>query len=588
MRVLPVLAVLLGVTFTGCLGGGDASDPNPGDAPRRLSVAEWTAKLSRPIYSDFVSTVHQIEAADGTPLGLTLHLPAGLPAGATIPTLMEITPYQAFLAVEYNLPGLGTPGPGSSWRFYVERGAAYVEADARGTTRSGGCLDFGGSADRSDAAAFVAWVRAQPWSNGVVVTDGISHPGMGSVVAHAGVPDLQGALTHAPVVDYYRDEWYQGAKFEDQVNGPAYQAVELGPALDTNPSALTAQAAPCTGKTALDFNSLDGRHGDLWDDRDLSRHVEQARAPILLTQGFVDQNVHPDHVQLYWDALPDDAPKAVIWGWWYHGWPDLEGHPAEEFAALRHRWLDTLLFGVDNGLAAEPRVLVEDSKGTWHEGHDWPLEPSEQVTLWTEEGDLVPSAVASGRSAYNDAPGAYRGEWANAHVAFRTEPLTEPRLVNGAPVVDLVASSTATATKWVVYLMDEAPDGSWQRITHGYADSHTWAGEDEWRDLVPGQAYNWTVQLMPTAVVVEAGHRVTLVVASQDSRRAGLAEQVLGMSSGGCFDDYRGGCYSPSGILPAPESASVQATNTVMTGPGGTRVHLHWVDPALTAKVPAA
>lgn len=587
-RLMASAALLLALTaVSGCLDDKpDLVDDGDGPAATpRLSPASWKAQLSKPIYEGVVDSVHALTAADGTRLSLTLHLPEGLPAGARIPTLMELTPYESFLATDYNLPGVGTDAAGPSWTFFVQRGAAYIEADERGTSRSAGCLDFGGSADRSDAVEFVAWARAQPWSNGVVVTDGISHPGMGSVVAHAAVADLDGALAHAPVVSYYRDEWYQGAKFEDQINGPAYQAVELSPAIDTDPEALAAQAAPCTGQTTTDFSALDGSHGALWDDRDLSRHHDAATSPILLTQGFVDQNVHPDHVQLYWDALPDGFPKSVIWGWWYHGWPDMDGHPAEDFEDVRHRWLDTLLFGLDNGLAAEPRVLVEDSQGTWHEGHDWPLEPSEQVTLWTEEGGLVAEPVAAGQAGYADQVGAVRGIWEDAHVAFRGEPLERDSLINGAPVVDLVASSTATGTKWVLYLMDEAPDGSWQRVSHGYADSHTWNGEADWQPMEPGKPYNWTVMLMPTAVVVEAGHRLTLVVASSDSRNVGTPQAILGVAPDVCFDDHTGGCYGPSGIQPSPDSHG-RATNTVLTGPAGTRIHFAAVDPALTAKVP--
>jgi predicted acyl esterase len=592
-------AVLMALTvLSGCLDGkpdlADASD-SPA-AVARLSPDEWTARLSKPVYDGIVSTVGAITAEDGTRLSYTLHLPEGLADGTTIPTLMEITPYQAFLNAEYNLPVVGTQGAGPSWAEFVLRGAAYVEADARGTTRSGGCLDFGGSADRADAVAFAAWAKEQPWSNGVVVTDGISHPGMGSVVAHAAVPELAGALAHAPVVSYYRDEWYDGAKFENQANGPAYQAVELGPAVDTDPGALASQAALCTGQTTLDYNSLDGRFHELWDDRDLSRHRDAATSPILLTQGFVDQNVHPDHVQLYWDSLPDDFPKAVIWGWWYHGWPDLDGHPAEDFEDVRHRWLDALLFGADNGLSSEPRVLVEDSQGTWHEGHDWPLEPSQWATLWADgdggmlsDGDLSDSVPAKESAAsYNDVVNAYRGVWDDAHVAFRTPALPRDTLVNGAPKVELVASSTATATKWVAYLMDEAPDGSWQRISHGYIDSHQWNGEADWQPIEPGKPYTWNLTLMPTAVVVEAGHRITLVVASQDSSLLGNAG-----TDRPCFEDHTAttggtatnGCYDPSGIQPAPGSAGL-AVNTVHTGPGGTRVHVATVDPALTQKVP--
>lgn len=584
---LAAVAASMVMVFAGCVSDdGDEAPEAPG--AQRWTTEEWKAALTPVRFDGVVSTNHYLEAEDGTQLSLTVHLPAGL-GDEQVPTLMEITPYQTFLSVDTDVPPLLTvPGPGGSWRDVVLRGAAYVEADARGTTGSGGCLDFGGSADRSDARTFIAWVREQAWSNGVVVTDGVSHPGMGSVVAHAAEPTLDAALAHAPVVSYYRDEWYQGAKFEDQLNGPAYQAVELGLPIRTDPGVLAAQVATCTGETVLDFNTLDGRYGPLWVDRDLSRNIaDGVAAPILLTQGFVDQNVHPDHVQLYWDALPEDFPKHVIWGWWYHGWPDMAGHEAETFADLRLRWLDTVLFGNDNGLWLEPQVLVEDSRGTWHESDTWPLAPSETVTWWTDGEGFAAAAPTDSTASFADGLAVARWHWDDSHVAYRSEPLDGPMLVNGAPRVHLVASSDAAATKWVAYLLDEAPDGSWQRISHGYADSHNYAGEDTWQDLEPGTAYEWDLMLMPTAVVVEAGHRVTLLVASQDSRQTSSVIDVLDDLQNDCIDDYRGGCYDPSGILPAPESIG-QATNTVYSGPEKTTLTFAWVDPALTAKAPAS
>ena len=578
--VLPPVALLVvSALLAGCAMPGATTDPAPGPAPEpRLDARAWKALLSEPVYKGAVSSVQRIAAADGTSLSLTLHLPEGLPEDARIPTLLQLTPYQP-LDVRTSTPATGTRGPADDWSFYVLRGAAYVEADARGTGGSEGCLDFGGSADRSDALAFTAWVRAQPWSNGVVVTDGVSHPGMGSVVAHAADAQLAGALAHAPVVSYYQDEWYHGAKFENQFNGPAYEAIETLPSAYLDPDSLKAQAATCRGKTTREFTPVEGPFTALWDDRDLSRHREAATAPILLTQGFVDENVHPDHVQLYWDSLPDDFPKHVVWGWWYHGWPDLEGHPAGDFADVRHRWLDATLFGLDNGLWDEPRVWVEDSTGQWHEGREWPLEPSQRVTLRpSTQGALVEGTVPAGEASYKDPVEARRGTWTDAHVAFRTEPLPEARLVNGAPVLDLVATSSAAETKWAVWLLDEAPDGSWQRVSHGYADSHLWGDEDKWQPMEPGKRYNWTVRLMPTAVVVEAGHRLTLLVTSQDSEMTTPAGETV------CFDDHRGGCYRPSGILRATTAG--RAENTVLLGPEGTALHLAWVDPALTAKPP--
>jgi predicted acyl esterase len=536
--------------------------------PRRWTPEEWQAGLSEPVYSGVVTTTHYLTSSDGTQLSLTVHLPEGLPAGVKVPTLMQMTPYRPL--------DQGVPGSLDDYLFFVARGAAYVEADERGTGGSEGCLDFGGTADREDAVAFAEWIRSQPWSNGRIATDGVSHPGMGSVVAHAAIPGLTGAMAVAPVVSYYQDEWLQGAKFEDQFNGPAYEGIETAPPLPpefADPNALKAQAATCRGRTTADFTPVDGPFTETWQDRNLALHAPAERKPIVLVHGFVDVNVHTDHSQMYWDALPPDYPKFGIFGWWSHEYPTMG---ADNYRLLRHRWMDHLLFDRRNGLDLEPRVLVEDSRGVWHEGGDWPLEQSERVTLHPSgDGGLSTTTTAAATASYTDQPGAERGSWEGASVAFRSEPLAEDRLVNGAPEVDLVASSTADQTKWVAYLLEEFPDGTRERVAHGYADSHTWKSMDTWTAMEPGTPYRWTLKLIPTAVVVEKGNRLVLLIASQDSRNPQTAR---------CWHQDQGECYAPSGILPATTVG--QATNTVHLGPDATRVRLAWADPSKTRKAP--
>ncbi|MGB0652411.1 MAG: CocE/NonD family hydrolase [Thermoplasmatota archaeon] len=586
LKGIGVAVLLASLALAGCIEDEGGDEPLVGPATaQRLATDEWKAMLSEPLFDGTVETLHRMTAEDGTDLALTLYLPAGLPSDAQIPTLLEITPYQTLdrgLGSAFSMGG--EVSPGGAWEDVVLRGAAFVRADARGGHASGGCLDFGGTADRSDARLFADWIREQPWSNGVIVTDGVSHPGMGSVVAHVADAELTAALAHAPVVSYYQDEWLQGAKFEDQLNGYLYQAIDLAPHTNpTDPFAAAAQVAPCHGQMVLDYAPVDGEFHELWQDRDLALQLENGNiepnlAPILLTHGFVDVNVHPDHSQLYWDALPDDAPKYAIMGWWYHGWPDMDGHPAETFADIRHRWMDATLLGIDNGLWDEPRILVEDSQGTWHLSHDWPLDGSERLTFYPDGEALAEAPGAEGSLSYEDTLETYRNDW-DGSVSFATEPLPAARLVTGAPTLHLTASSSHDATKWVVYLFDEAPDGSRTRITHGYADSHLREPRTPgWEPLTPGEADTWTIPLQPTAVVLEEGHRLVLMVASQDSRNMDALPTV----GSTCMEDFRGGCYDPSGILPATSVG--QATNTVHTGPEGTWLELAWVDPAATMK----
>jgi predicted acyl esterase len=577
MHRAPLLTLLLiGPALAGCLSGpgGDPTDPSDPGLSARLAFEEWNATLTKPIFESAVRTLHHLTTFDGTRLSFTLYLPEGLPADTKIPTLVQLTPYQS-------LNPNAEPIASSFYPSYVLHGAAYVEADARGTNGSDGCLDFGGTADRRDAEIFADWIRAQPWSNDKIVVEGVSHPGMGAIVAHAAIDGLTASLATAPVVSYYQDEWLQGAKFEDQFNGPLYEAIEMAPSADPDIESLKAQAATCRGKTTLDFERTDGRFDALWQDRDLSRFAPTERIPVLLAHGFVDLNVHPDHSQMYWDALPADYPKYAIFGWWYHGYPDMRGHPAEaglspgrNFEPTLQRWFDATLLEVDNGLWSEPRVLVEDSTGVWHESHNWPLDGSRDVTLTASGTDALVVGVESalpGKASYSDRPGAVRGHWTGASVAFRSDPLPNDQLVNGKPLVDLVASSNVDQTKWVVYLLDEAPDGTQQRISHGYADSHSWKDPALWTPIVPQTTYTWTLHLQPTAVVVKEGHRIVLVVASQDSRNVDTPSE-----SQVCYSDYRGGCYNPSGIRPATTVG--RAVNTIVTGPEGTMVHLSVLD----------
>ena len=607
MRPLLLSTLVLLATFAGCLGQAPQDDDRTIDPLEgRTAPEDWIGGLRNATFAGATNSLHYLTADDGTQLSLTLHLPADLSADARIPTLVQLTPYQVSSGTQGSAYQEYDSNAGRTWSYFIERGAAYVEADARGTNGSEGCLDFGGSKDRSDAKVFNDWIRAQPWSNGVVVLDGVSHPGMGSVVAHAADPLLTGALAHAPVVSYYADQWYQGAFYDTQVNG-IYQVIETTPGLLADPQYLAAQPATCTGETFLQYENPQGPFTELWADRHLARHIDpavlEANTPIVLTQGFIDLNVFPDHPQWYWDALPEDHAKYLIMGYWYHGFPDMTGHysdavrgpyalSAEQspytFQHLRQRWLEHLLFGDDNGVRDDPRVLIEDSQGTWHESHDWPLDGATVATWYPDatDGTFTRDLPASdGSSSYTDRENTMRGRWTDSHVAFRSEPLGNDTLVHGMPVVNLTASSDQAETKWVVYLLDEAPDGTWDRITHGYADSHSWGDEADWLDMEPGSTYVWSIHMLPTAFVVEAGHRITLLVASQD--------MVVG--EGGrtvCWPDHRdpddpdAGCYAPAGIVPSATAG--RAVNSVYTGPLATSVTMATIDPGLTQKVPWA
>lgn len=562
MRAGLLLVVLL---LAGCAAPGLVDEPVPGVAEGVVPYASWKETLSVERFTDIVSAQSHLTAPDGTTLAVTVWRPADA-GDEKLPTLLQITPYQSLDRPFYTL----AEGP----EFWPRRGVAFAEADARGTHSSGGCLDFGGAKDREDAVAFAEWTRAQPWSDGRILVEGVSHPGMGVLVAAvARAPGLVGGLAHAPVSSYYMDEWMNGAKFDSQFNGPAYQAIETLPTLDPTPEALVGQAGgTCQGQTTLQFTAGDGSMSPWFEDKDLNLLAADVEAPLLLTIGFVDMNVFPTHVEAFWKAMRPDADRRLVYGYWTHGYPDFDGYRIPDYAEYQQRWLDTALLGVESGLAAEPRVVVEDSRGDWHELDAWPPAGAALTRYWpTPEGALATEAPADGEASWVDDPRALRDRWgADAHVIFETEAFAEDRWIAGAPNVTLVAASSADATKYVVYLFDVAPDGSRLRVTHGYIDSRFPDGLAAPAPPPAGTPATYAFELFPTAHVVEAGHRLALVLASTDT------PPPDGSGYTTCPELPQGGCYDPSGIQP---SANPMAENVARLGAEGTRLVVPIADP---------
>src|SRR5688500_1740000 len=123
---------------------------------------------ARPSSAD-VPTVREqgyVTMADGTDLAYTVVRPAG---EGPFPTLLEYSGYN---------PGRE---PDASYidRFVEGSGHyAYIGVNLRGTGCSEGTFDFFQPQEARDGAAVIAWIRQQPWSNGLVGMIGKSYPGI--------------------------------------------------------------------------------------------------------------------------------------------------------------------------------------------------------------------------------------------------------------------------------------------------------------------------------------------------------------------------------------------------------------------------
>src|SRR5262245_59897671 len=117
---------------------------------------------------------------DGCRIAIDVYLPqqAGGPAPAKRPTILVLTPYYRRFALQAGAPASTESAPNAAkYRdCFVPRGYALVVVDVRGTGASFGTRDsFRSPTERDDYREIADWIVAQPWSNGVIGSTGISY-----------------------------------------------------------------------------------------------------------------------------------------------------------------------------------------------------------------------------------------------------------------------------------------------------------------------------------------------------------------------------------------------------------------------------
>lgn len=97
---------------------------------------------------------------------------------------------------------------------------------------------------------------------------------------------------------------------------------------------------------------------------------------------------------------------------------------------------------------------------------------------------------------------------------FDGEPLAEPLTIFGFPQFTVELSSDKPAAMLYVRLSDVAPDGSVNRVTHGWLNLSHLQGHDKSVPLIPGQKVKVPVQLDGIAHRFAAGNRMRISLAT--------------------------------------------------------------------------
>jgi uncharacterized protein len=248
-----------------------------------------------------------------------------------------------------------------------------------------------------------------------------------------------------------------------------------------------------------------------------------------------------------------------------------------DFYAFHLRWFDHWLKGVDNGVErdAPVRLFVMGGGdahktpegrlfvgGKWRDEREWPVKRAQAVSFYLRAGGVLSPAAPPdsaptrflfdprdpvptiGGNISSEGLLAPRGAadqrcraglWTckdsrplsarNDVLVFQTPPLERNTEVTGRLVVTLYASSSAVDTDFTAKLVDVYPPNRdfpagvdllvGDSIVRGrYRDSLSRAVP-----MKPGEVYKFTIELYPTSLVFQRGHRIRLDISSSNFPR---------------------------------------------------------------------
>ncbi|HLI66231.1 MAG TPA: CocE/NonD family hydrolase [Caulobacteraceae bacterium] len=465
-----------------------------------------------------------IPMADGLRLSARLWMPKDR---GPVPAVLEYIPYRKrdyYRAVD------------DYWgEMLASHGFAFARVDVRGSGESEGALtDEYSEAELADGCAAIAWLAAQPWSNGAVGMRGISWGGINTLMIAARRPPALKAIMPMGCLDnrYTDDAHYIGGA----LGNPNQQwAMSFKMVLAAPPDPASAGDAweamwreRLAATPAIDELWVrHQRYDDYWKRGSICEDWGAIAVPTYVVAGWRDTYSNPVGRMLANLRVPT---KALI-GPWGHTFPYQAGllWQHEEL-----RWWAEWLTGEDTGIMAEPAVrgfmpytaasepgVVE---GRWIAEAAWPP-VTQAVTLHLGEGGLAgapqPTAVATIRG--DRIVGLCKPEWLNRppleqsfddarSLTFDSEPIEEAIEILGVPLVRLRLASDQPVAHIAARVTEVLPEGrselvSWGLLNLTHRDSHTTP-----EALVPGEVYDIELALASVAHRFPASSRIRLAL----------------------------------------------------------------------------
>lgn len=431
-------------------------------------------------------------------------------------------------------------GPYMHWEtvnpeWWIPQGYVQIRVDQRGTGKSPGKVDLFSEQQNQDFYDAIEWAAQQPWSNGKVGILGISFYAISAwQVAAMQPPHLAAIIPWEGVSDLYQDAFYHGGIlsstfldgwFHERIVGSQYSEgkpkseAELAQARVHLPDVVRAHPTATTIPESwkVDFDKIE--------------------IPVLSAGNWGGLGLHMRGNIVGYEKTASSTKRLEM-----HTGKHYTHFYSEEGRAIQKQFFDHWLKGIDNGLLQEPPVKIAVRKGndySWRYENEWPIARTQwkRYYLDANQKQLLPSNIEQkAKVQYSAEP-----EATVSHVEFLTEAFAEDTEITGHIKLKLWVSSSVDDADLFVTVKNIDPEGNvvyvdgannpntpvsqgWLRISHRKLDpkhSTDWLPvltHDEIQKLTPNQVVPVEIEVWPTSMVFEKGHRLALSIGSKDGK----------------------------------------------------------------------
>tara|TARA_R110001592_G_scaffold122858_2_gene330094 strand:- start:10172 stop:11992 length:1821 start_codon:yes stop_codon:yes gene_type:complete len=434
----------------------------------------------------------------------------------------------------------------SQIRTWVPRGYIVVHSSSPGTGLSDGSPTVGGDNESLAPKAVIDWLNGRAkgfttregnetvtafWSTGKVGMTGTSYNGtIPLAAATTGVKGLEAIIPIAPNTSYYH--YYRSNGLVRSPGG--YLGEDIDVLYDFIHSGKEENRAH-NNKVVRDTemaNGMDritGDYNDFWAGRDYLNDMKPMKAALLMSHGFNDWNVMPEHsYRIYKRAEEMGLPTQIF----YHQ----NGHGGPPPMKMMNRWFTRYLHGIKNGVENNAKAWIvreNDPRNQPTSYKNYPNPDAKPVTLHLQKGGLTAGNLSDKKENkkiteiliddYNFS-GIDLAKASNSknRLLYVTPILKEDVHLSGLTSITVKIASSKPAANLSIWMVSLPWNEGRVKITdniitRGWADIQNYKSLRKSNPLKPGKFYKMTFDLQPDDQIIKKGQQIGLMIFSSDN-----------------------------------------------------------------------